>query len=188
MGQINALGMEGSTEACNAGEVTPPNEKKRAREGCVIERGQKRGFFLLDRRTPSRGFLPCKWNRLQEALFLVNPNQTVSEAHAQSKDASQTCVKRPIEGCNPSLCRKRPKGQSKELKRRTLVFLQNFVKIIFLSVFFLFDSFLLILVLENPNALIQAWTLRILVRKALIIESANFGVQHHPYLGLKVAL
>ena len=59
-----------------------------------------------------------------------------------------------------------------------------FVKIIFLSVFSLFDSFLLILVLENPNALVQAKILKIFMRKALRIERANFGVQQLPLFNL----
>ena len=59
--------------------------------------------------------------------------------------------------------RMQPKPVSKEAKRpiegaetKNTCISPNFVKIIFLSVFSLFDSFLLILVLENPNALVQA--------------------------------
>ena len=36
------------------------------------------------------------------------------------------------------------------------LFFSKFVKMLFLSIFSLFDSFLLILVLENPNVLVQA--------------------------------
>ena len=79
----------------------------------------------------------------------------------QAKLASRE-AKRPIEGA--------------ETKNTCIS--PNFVKIIFLSVFSLFDCFLLILVLENSKVLVQAWTLRNLVRKALKNERENFGVQH----------
>ena len=101
-----------------------PKRKRRARAGCVIERGQKRGFFLLDRRTSSRGFLPCKswltrrkeaiWpseifvlKRIQHSNEVQCPNETRNElaqkeSSTQSKDATKPTSKEPkfpIEGC-----------------------------------------------------------------------------------------
>ena len=64
------------------------------------------------------------------------------------------------------------------------LFFSKFVKILILFVFPLFDSFLLILVLENPNVHVQALTLRILVRNALKNERVNFGVQQLPLFNL----
>ena len=55
---------------------------------------------------------------------------------------------------------------------------------LFLSVFSLFDSLLVILVLEDPNVLVQARTLRILVRNVLKNERESFGVQQLPLLNL----
>ena len=114
---------------------------------------------------------PWNWNRSQEDFFLVSPNQNVPEAHAQSKDASQDCIKR---------------GQktNQRVESKSTHFFSKFFKILFLFVFSLFDSFLLILALENSKVLVQAWTLRILLRKALKNERENFGLQQLPLFKL----
>ena len=92
---------------------------------------------------PKGSLLPWNWRRLHEDLCLVNPSQRARGP-------------RPVEGCNPSLHRKRPKGQSKELNRKTLVFLQICQNIIFIY-FLPFDSFLLILVLEPNVLVVRKW-------------------------------
>ena len=84
----------------------------------------------------------------------MQPNLHRKNQNSQSKDASQVCAERV------------QKANRRKLIEEHLYFSN-------------FDSFLLTLVLENPNAFVQAWTLRIIVRETLKNERANFGVQHH---------